>query len=374
MADAAHLTTSSLELDAEGLHLRPWQPEDADALFEATRESFATVSPWLPWLHEGYTRDDSKRWVDDCQAARERGDAYAFGIFDDQGRLLGDIAINRIDSRRRSANLGYWVRESAQGQGVATRAARAIAAFGFDVLGLVRIEVVIAVDNIPSRRTAERLGAYLDGISPNRIIHRDEAAPAVVYSLLPPDVSGVSPGPVMEDGDLRLRPFRSSDRSALYISLRESLDTIGRWQPWCIPAYSMEDADRFIAKTRLAWQGIGDECALAIADRVTDEVVGTVALNHWQPEYGMANLGYWVRQSRQEQGYATGAVRLLARHALRQTELRRLEIVAASDNLASRRVAEKAGAHFEGIARQRLLLRGESLDAAVYSLVAADLD
>ncbi|PXV60400.1 Protein N-acetyltransferase, RimJ/RimL family [Dyella jiangningensis] len=362
-----------LELDAQGIRLRPWRADDADALFEAARESFATVSPWMPWLHAGYTRDDSAGWIAACQAGRERGDAYTFGIFDSSGRVLGDIGLNRVDPKRGSANLGYWVRESAQGHGVATRAGRAIAAFGFQALELVRIEIVAAVDNVASRRTAETLGAHFDGISPNRTLLHGAAAPAAVYSLLPPEHGDTSPGPVLEDGALRLRPLRPADLPALYASLHESMDSIGRWQPWCTPKYSLQDGARWITQTRLAWQGIGDECALAIADRTTDELIGSIALNHWQPEYGMANLGYWVRQSRQEQGIATAAVRTLARHALRATELRRLEIVIAEDNLASRRVAEKAGAMFEAIARRRLLLRGEPQDAAVYSFIADDL-
>lgn len=372
MAATTRLTTP-LELDAHGIRLRPWQADDAQALFEATRESIASVGPWLPWLHEGYTLEESAQWIADCQAGRERGDAYAFGIFDAQGRALGDVALNRIDPKRGSANLGYWVRQSDQGQGVATRAARALAEFGFEVLGLVRIEIVIAVDNVASRRTAERLGAFFDGISPNRIIHRGEAAPAAVYSLLPPERDEPSPGPVLEDGDLRLRPYRPPDLHGLHAALHESMATIGRWQDWCTPAYSLDDARHWIAKTRLAWQGAGDECALVMADRASDELIGSISLNHWQPEYGMANLGYWVRQARQEQGVATRAVRLLARHALQATDLRRLEIVIAADNQASRRAAEKAGAQFESIARQRLMLRGESQDAAIYSLIANDL-
>lgn len=372
MTDTTNLS-APLELDAQGVRLRPWRPDDAQALFEATRESIASISPWLPWLHEGYSLEDSANWIAECQAGRERGEVYDFGVFDAQGRVLGDLALNRIDLKRGSANLGYWVRESAQGQGVATRATRAIAAFGFHVLGLVRIEIVIGVDNLASRRTAERLGAHFDGISPNRILLRDEPAPAAVYSLLPPERDDASPAPALEDSQVRLRPYRPADAPALHAALHESMKTIGRWQPWCTPAYSLEDARRWIAQTRLAWQGVGDECALAIADRGSDEVIGSVALNHWQPEIGMANLGYWVRQSRQEQGVATAAVRLLARHALRATDLRRLEIVVAIDNHASRRVAERAGAHFESVARHRLMLRGEPVDAAIYSLIASDL-
>ena len=57
----------------------------------------------------------------------------------------------------------------------------------------------------------------------------------------------------------------------------------------------------------------------------------------------------------------------------RQCDLRRLEIVIAEDNRASRRVAEKAGARFEAVARRRLLLRGEPQDAAIYSFTADDV-
>jgi len=139
------------------------------------------------------------------------------------------------------------------------------------------------------------------------------------------------------------------------------------------PRYSREDARHWIARGRLAWRGIGDECALAILDRATDELVGSIAINHWQPEYCTANLGYWIRQTRQGRGAASAAVRLLARHALHATNLQRLEIVVATDNTASRRVAEKAGAQFEGIARKRLVLHGQPVDVAIYSIVASDL-
>lgn len=364
---------TSLELAADNLRLRPWQSGDADALYEAARESTATVGQWLPWLHADYTREDSERWIAHCQSAWKRGELYAFGIFDLQGRLLGSMGLNRLDPQRLNANLGYWVREQEQRKGIASRAVRAMAAFGFEALGLIRVEIVTAIDNLASRRVAERVGAHFDGTSPNRIVHRQRPAPAAVYSLLPPDDDDLLSGPVIEEGWIRLRPFQLSDLDALYDALHESVDTIGRWQDWMTPHYSREDARRWIARSRLAWRGTGDECALAITDRYTSDLVGSIAINHWQPDYGAANLGYWVRQTRQGQGAASAAVRLLARHALQSTELQRLEIVAAVNNGASRRAAENAGAKFECIARNRLILHGQSLDAAMYSIVASDV-
>jgi RimJ/RimL family protein N-acetyltransferase len=364
---------ASLELTTSALRLRPWQAADVDALYEAARESIASVGPWLPWCHEGYTRAHAAAWIAHCQSGWALGEPYAFGIFDGDDRLLGSIGLNRLDQERRNANLGYWVRGQEQRKGIAPAAIQALAGFAFETLGLIRIEIVAAIDNRASRQAAERAGAHFDGLSPNRIWYQGQATAAAVYSLLPPDDGSESIGPVLEEGHLRLRPFRSTDVDALFASLHESMDSIGRWQDWCTPDYTLEDGRRWIAKSRLAWRGVGDECALAIVDRQSDALIGSVALNHWQPDYRMANLGYWVRQSRQGEGLMPLAVRMLARHALKSSELRRLEIVAAADNRASCRVAEKAGAHFEGIARYRLTLHGQPRDAAMYSLIASDL-
>jgi RimJ/RimL family protein N-acetyltransferase len=365
--------TDVLELTTATLRLRPWRPDDADDLTAAVAESTDTVGRRLPRLRAGYRHEDSLARIAHCQQGWSQGTMYAFGIFDASGHLLGDICLNRIDADRRNANLGYWVRQSEQGKGIVPAAVQAIADFAFDTLGLVRIEIVVAVDNRASRRTAERVGAYFDGISPDRIVDDGVAKPAAVYSLLRRDQDDPVPAPELDDGTWRLRAYRPGDAEALHAALHESMDSIGRWQGWCSPSYSLADARHWIARTRLAWRGVGDECALAITDR-DDRLVGSIGLNHWQADYRMANLGYWVRQSRQGQGAAAAAVRLLARHALQIPELERIEIVAAADNLPSRRAAEKAGARLECIARRRLSLRGEPQDAAIYALVTGDLD
>jgi len=46
--------------------------------------------------------------------------------------------------------------------------------------------------------------------------------------------------------------------------------------------------------------------------------------------------------------------------------------LAATGNHASQRVAEKAGAVREGVLRKRLLVKGQTQDAVLYSLVAED--
>lgn len=60
--------------------------------------------------------------------------------------------------------MGYWVRTSQTRRGIATAAVRLIARFGFEDLGLRRLELLIATDNFASRRVAEKVGARLEGI------------------------------------------------------------------------------------------------------------------------------------------------------------------------------------------------------------------
>jgi RimJ/RimL family protein N-acetyltransferase len=177
-----------LQLTASGLQLCLWQPPHADALYEAARESISTVGRWLPWCHPGYRREDAIRWIERCRSAAEGGEPCAFGVFDGNGMLLGGVGLNRFDNQHRSANLGYWVRTQAQGQGVAARATRRLAAFGFEALGLCRIEIVAAVENLASRRCAEKAGARFEGIARHRLMIDGTPVDAAVYSLLPVDL------------------------------------------------------------------------------------------------------------------------------------------------------------------------------------------
>lgn len=187
MNDFAKLP-ASLQLTAPGLQLCLWQPSHADALYEAARESIETVGRWLPWCHPGYAREDAITWIERCRSASDGGEPCAFGVFDDNGTLLGGAGLNRFDPQHRSANLGYWVRTQAQGRGLAPRAARRLAAFGFDTLRLCRIEIVAAVDNLASRRCAEKAGARFEGIGRHRLLIGSTPVDAAVYGLLPTDL------------------------------------------------------------------------------------------------------------------------------------------------------------------------------------------
>ena len=180
----------AIELCDGALRLRPWQPQDADALLDAVRSSLDSVGRWLPWCHAGYGKAEAEAWITHCRESWESGQQFAFGVFDAaSGEVLGGVGLNQLDRQHRSANLGYWIRQSHQGEGRAARAAALVARFGFGPLGLIRIEVVALPENRASRRTAEKLGARFEAVARQRLWAWGEARDAAVYGLVPGDLA-----------------------------------------------------------------------------------------------------------------------------------------------------------------------------------------
>jgi RimJ/RimL family protein N-acetyltransferase len=167
---------------------------------------------------------------------------------------------------------------------------------------------------------------------------------------------------------LRLKPYRNEDRDALLSAARESVETVGRWLPWCHEKYGEADAAAWIARCAGGWRS-GEHYAFAVFDAVSSRFCGGVGLNQRNRPHNFMNLGYWIRASLQRQAIARRAARLVADFGFGQLHLTRIEIVTASDNRASRSVAEALGAAFEGIGRNRIVARGGPIDAAIYSLI-----
>ena len=178
-----------IELIEGPLLIRPYREEDASALYEAVRESLPEVSRWLPWCHENYSLEESKEFVGSRETATHDGEWYSFAVFEREGgKFLGGVGLNFFNRVHQMANLGYWVRTSAAGRGVATDATRAVARFGFEELGLQRIEIVVAVGNLSSQRVAEKAGAAREGVLRKRLVINGEPQGAVLFSLVREDL------------------------------------------------------------------------------------------------------------------------------------------------------------------------------------------
>ena len=172
--------------------------------------------------------------------------------------------------------------------------------------------------------------------------------------------------PVSAPANVHIRRYQPSDVSDVFDAVLESLKELQPWMPWSHPAYSIHETRSWLQAQIAAFeQRTAFEFAMIDDD---GRYLGACGLNQIDHTNRRANLGYWVRSSATNRGVATRAVGVLRDWAFAYTELIRLEIVIAAGNIASCRVAEKAGAVREGTLRNRMILHGVAHDAAVFSL------
>lgn len=174
------------------------------------------------------------------------------------------------------------------------------------------------------------------------------------------------------NGILTLRPYHIADIEPCFNAIRESINELLPWMWWCHSTYSMKDTQVWIESRPDACQN-ATECSFAIIDSKDGSFLGGCGLSNINRTDKCANLGYWVRTSRSRQGVAPVAASGVARFGFKELELNRVEIVIATENKASIRVAEKIGALCEGILRKRIVVRDTVYDAFLFSLLADDV-
>ena len=177
-----------LKLSDEMITLRAYEFGEENELQKVVHESLTELKPWMAWANEEYSADLARNFITITRAQWSSGAMYAFAIIDAQtGELLGGCSLSHIHPVYYFCNLGYWVRTSRRGQGIAARAARLAARFAFEKANLIRAEIVIAAGNEPSKRVAEKVGAHYEGVLLNRMVVGRDIYDAYMYSLLPSD-------------------------------------------------------------------------------------------------------------------------------------------------------------------------------------------
>jgi ribosomal-protein-serine acetyltransferase len=154
------------ELRTERLRLRAPRRGDSGPLHEAIEETLEQLVLWLPWARPAHSRTETRRYLRAARLAWARRTAFEFVIeAATGGPILGVTSLHRIDWLRRSAGIGYWIRRSRSGDGLATEASDALLAHAFDALMLHRVEALVALANKPSQRVVEKLGFTREGVA-----------------------------------------------------------------------------------------------------------------------------------------------------------------------------------------------------------------
>lgn len=168
--------------------VRPHQMADAEPCFEAIIESMDELMPWMFWCQPGIAFPEIEKWIESRSQAWLNDTDFEFAIVDPhQGSFIGNCGLVHLDLQNSRAELGYWIRTSQTGRGIATQASKLALQFGFDVLGLNRVEILIDTGNIASQKVAEKLGAEKEGLLRQRLNIHDEFRDAYLYSIIADD-------------------------------------------------------------------------------------------------------------------------------------------------------------------------------------------
>jgi len=158
--------------------------DDAPAIVDAISSSHRELSQWLPFAQAGYSINEALSWI-----RGETDPGHPGVIVDPEGRIVGTAGLNLVNEINQMANLGYWLRTDATGHGWAGRATALVARYGIETVGLHRIEIIMSVENEPSRRVAERAGATYEGVLRGRLLLDGRHHDAHSFSVVPGDLT-----------------------------------------------------------------------------------------------------------------------------------------------------------------------------------------
>lgn len=149
----------------EDLYLRMYTVDDAEALYNLIEESKDYLREWLAWVDYNTDVEGSKAFIEGTiKSLVDTGGFPKTLAMIYKGELAGTIGFNEINRTHDYATIGYWLSEKHQKKGIVTEACRAILDYGFDTIGLNRIEIRAASLNKKSRGVPERLGFTKEGI------------------------------------------------------------------------------------------------------------------------------------------------------------------------------------------------------------------
>jgi RimJ/RimL family protein N-acetyltransferase len=171
-------------------------------------------------------------------------------------------------------------------------------------------------------------------------------------------------------GDLLLRPFSAIDIEENQVACADPL--IQQWLPLPRP-YTRQDSADWCTKTSHSLRESGDGIHFAIVDADTDRLLGTAGLKKTDWRGLVSEIGYWVAPWARGRGIAAEATRTIGHWLLVDRGFERMELAAATGNLASQRTALKAGLQREGTMLNAGFIHAGRVDLVLFSLTPDDL-
>lgn len=175
------LTIPVLPTESGRFTLRPFTPDDAPDVHEYLADPRIAETTTI---HYPYPEGAAESWIATHGPNAQAGTELVWAIATpEDDRAIGTISL-RLTPRHSRAELGYWLAVLWWGQGVMSDAARTVVAYGFDTLGLHRIQARCLAYNIGSSRVMEKAGMTFEGVSRDFEFHKGAFADMAMYAII----------------------------------------------------------------------------------------------------------------------------------------------------------------------------------------------
>ncbi|MFJ1261177.1 GNAT family N-acetyltransferase [Capnocytophaga canis] len=147
----------------EKLYLELVQLSDAEIIFSTIDTQRKYLGEWLPFVSFIKNVADEENFIKSALETMEQTKEYIFCIRK-EGEFVGLISFIKTDKLNQKTEIGYWISETYQKQGIATQATKRMCEFAFKDLGMNRVQIRCAVGNLPSKNIPKRLGFTFEGV------------------------------------------------------------------------------------------------------------------------------------------------------------------------------------------------------------------
>ncbi len=171
---------------------------------------------------------------------------------------------------------------------------------------------------------------------------------------------------------ITLREVRMEDAATIFRAIDTHRDYLRTWLPFVDAVCSVADEEAFLRSVLDVPADKYDPIFGVVNEQ--EEICGLIGFHFSDRANHRTEIGYWLLPEYQHRGIVTEGVRLLCRWAVKERDIRRIQIRCAVGNEASNRVPLRLGFQYEGTERaEELLASGEYADINVYSILKEEV-
>jgi len=169
------------KISLERLHMK-----HAFQIFQAIDQNREFLSPWLPFVQDTLSQDDTESFIQAITKDSNAGRDEVFVIWYNN-YFAGLVSFKDTDRLNMKTEIGYWQIKSMCGKGIMTRSVKKLCHYAFEQMNMNRIQIKCAIGNTSSTAIPKRLGFVYEGIERDGEKHQLGFLDLQVFSLLKND-------------------------------------------------------------------------------------------------------------------------------------------------------------------------------------------